>query len=103
MGNFVASNDVSNELKHMSERIDKQDTVLEEVSKSVHELVRLQERQISLAEKVTDIRTEMKEMKATVTTNHAKLSNVAGIGIGVSISISVALTVFTIILPLIRS
>ena len=103
MGNLVASQDVSKELVAVHQRIDRQDVILEKVSNSFDELIRLQERQISLAEKVTEVRSEMKEMKAEVKRNHDKLGNIVGIAVGISLSISTVLAVFTWLVPLIRS
>ena len=103
MGNLVATGDVSKELIAVHQRIDRQDVILEKVSDSFDELIRLQERQISLAEKVTEVRTEMKEMKAEVKRNHDKLGHIVGVSVGISLAASTLLAVFTWLVPLIRS
>jgi hypothetical protein len=100
---LTASTDVSNELKYIKERIDRQDAVLEKVSDLLTETVRIQEKQIASDEKMNEIRKSHEKLELQVAINHDKLSKAVGVWVGVSISASVVIAVFTIAIPLIRS
>ena len=100
---LTASTDVSNELKYIKERIDRQDAVLEKVSDLLTETVRIQEKQIASDEKMNEIRKDHERLELRVAINHDQLSKAVGVWVGVSISASVIIAVFTIGIPLIQS
>jgi uncharacterized coiled-coil protein SlyX len=83
MGDFMASRDVSDRLEGIETRINQQDLMLVEVNKSLSELVRIGERQISLTEKMDDMRDDMKDMDKRITANHDQITRWLGLGSGV--------------------
>lgn len=83
MSEYMASRDVSDRLEGIENRINQQDVILSEVNRSLSDLVRIGERQISLTEKIEDVREDMKGMDKRITANHDQITRWLGLSGGI--------------------